>query len=226
MEGVSQSRESKLERVFFQDTNTDLIPIREFFINLESKTLKEIKLWWEIASFEKYITLNMIPRGLRIKKYPTSRTSNIELMNNWNSILSDCSPRLMNLIVETEIMERKTQKFKRHKRDYDQKRIYNWSRFIGKGKRNFSNTSTPHQKSILKSTRSKHVSSSETDFESSNSVREQDTGGCSSSPFSSQETHESRALEVFSGNDDTPYHSKNGKKKKIFVAIAPMTIIL
>ncbi|OCT89422.1 hypothetical protein XELAEV_18018043mg [Xenopus laevis] len=113
--------------------------------------------------------------------------------------------------VESEIMDRKTQKFKR---DYEQKRIYNWSRFIGKGKRNFNNTSTPlHQRSIFKSSSCKHVSFSETDFESSNSLREQDIGACSSSLLSSQEIRESRVFEVFSGNYDTSYVSKNEKKK-------------
>ncbi|OCT70902.1 hypothetical protein XELAEV_18037827mg [Xenopus laevis] len=40
----------------------------------------------------------MIPRGLRIKKFPTSLSE--EFMVKWNTVLSDCSLKLMGLIVE------------------------------------------------------------------------------------------------------------------------------
>ncbi|OCT97461.1 hypothetical protein XELAEV_18009685mg [Xenopus laevis] len=42
----------------------------------------------------------MIPRGLRIKKIPTFVGNDDEFVTKWNSILTDCSIRLMTLILE------------------------------------------------------------------------------------------------------------------------------
>ncbi|OCT80155.1 hypothetical protein XELAEV_18026969mg [Xenopus laevis] len=54
----------------------------------------------KIVSLEKYIQLKMTPRGLRIKKFPTSLSENSMFMSHWNQTLTDCSLKLMDLIVE------------------------------------------------------------------------------------------------------------------------------
>ncbi|OCT78411.1 hypothetical protein XELAEV_18029522mg [Xenopus laevis] len=194
----------------------------------------------------------MIPRGLRIKKYPTVLTNDLEFVDQWNKILSDCSLRLMALLtdkrrqtydslkddisklkseyleskeqpeylkymdnlnkkvdkMEKELMDIKTNKFKRDKIDYELNIVYNWSR-LGDKQRNVyrSPNKLMSQKSILKTLKAEHVSFS-------------DTGACSSSPLSPQGNRHVYAQVVFSGHETLsgPFHfsSKNeyGQKTK------------
>ncbi|OCT70285.1 hypothetical protein XELAEV_18037207mg [Xenopus laevis] len=94
------TQEQKLNEVFSQENDETMSSLREHFNKLETLSLKEMRTWWEIASFEKYLSLKMIPRGLRIKKYPTFLTNDDECMDQWNKILSDCSLRLMALLID------------------------------------------------------------------------------------------------------------------------------
>ncbi|OCT59692.1 hypothetical protein XELAEV_18000554mg [Xenopus laevis] len=98
---------------------------------------------------------------------------------------------------EKELMDFKTNKFKRDKNDYESNKVYNWSRIHDKYKR----VHTPDQKrfysqkSILKPPKDKHVSFSGTDY---NSFEDMGTGVCSSSPLSSQGKRNTFVQEVFS----------------------------
>ncbi|OCT88863.1 hypothetical protein XELAEV_18017493mg [Xenopus laevis] len=53
------------------DTSSDYSNASWIFRDFEHKLTKELHIWWEIASLEKYVTSQMIPRGLRIKKLPS-----------------------------------------------------------------------------------------------------------------------------------------------------------
>lgn len=53
------------------------------------------------TTLRSYVTKSMIPRGLRLKKAPTAKYTE-EFTNKWNAILSDCSLKLMRLIIEQE----------------------------------------------------------------------------------------------------------------------------
>lgn len=66
---------------------------------LEKLMRKE--LWWDATTLTSYVDKNMIPRGLYIKKIPTA-TYDIEFMIEWESILTDCSLRLMKLLIHQE----------------------------------------------------------------------------------------------------------------------------
>lgn len=68
---------------------------------LENALQKELKLWWDMTTLNAYIEKEMIPRGLRIKKAVTS-SQPPEFTVKWNTILSECSQKLMHLIVESE----------------------------------------------------------------------------------------------------------------------------
>ncbi|OCT84824.1 hypothetical protein XELAEV_18022981mg, partial [Xenopus laevis] len=82
------------------DTSSDFSNVSRVFREFEHKLTKELYIWWEIASLEKYVTSQMIPRGLRIKKFPSFMERDEIFMGSWNKILSDCSLRLMELMIE------------------------------------------------------------------------------------------------------------------------------
>ncbi|OCT89896.1 hypothetical protein XELAEV_18018510mg [Xenopus laevis] len=67
------------------------------------KTLiQQMRLRWEISSLENYVKAKMVPRGLRLKKSPSfnlKKSGGQEFLDKWNSILSDCSPKLMQLMI-------------------------------------------------------------------------------------------------------------------------------
>ncbi|XP_053571730.1 protein fantom [Bombina bombina] len=72
----------------------------ELFDDMEKLKIREIKLQWDIWSMNKYIELCIVPRGLRINKYPTFDTNDSEFIKAWNMILTECSVRLMLLLCE------------------------------------------------------------------------------------------------------------------------------
>lgn len=65
---------------------------------LEKLLGKEMKIWWDFKTLQKYVEKQMVPRGLRIKKFPTVKYSE-PFLEKWNTILMDCSLKLMKLIV-------------------------------------------------------------------------------------------------------------------------------
>ncbi|OCT97673.1 hypothetical protein XELAEV_18009903mg [Xenopus laevis] len=133
--------------------------------------------------------------------------------------------------MEKELMDIKTNKFKRDKIDYELNKVYNWCR-VGDKQRNMrrmSQNNSMSQKSILKppKDKDKHVSFSGTDYDT---FEELDTGACSSSPLSPQANRHAYAQEVFSGRviSSGPFHSssKNDygqktkrKNKRMFLSI-------
>ncbi|OCT84236.1 hypothetical protein XELAEV_18022380mg, partial [Xenopus laevis] len=99
--------------------------------------------------------------------------------------------------IEKELMDIKSNKFKRDKIDYEFNKVYNWSR-LGEKQRNVyrtGHTKFMSQKSILKTPKDKHVSFSGIDYDT---FEELDTGACSSSPLSPQGNQHVYAQEVFS----------------------------
>lgn len=68
---------------------------------LEKLKLQETRIWWDLTTLQKYVDHNMIPRGLKLKKLPTNIYSE-QFKEDWNTILSNCSIQLMNLIIKNE----------------------------------------------------------------------------------------------------------------------------
>ncbi|XP_053545604.1 uncharacterized protein LOC128636637 [Bombina bombina] len=58
--------------------------ITNVFSNLEQLRFKETNLWWDIEFLELYISENRVPRGLRMKKYPSFALNNQKFMEEWN----------------------------------------------------------------------------------------------------------------------------------------------
>lgn len=62
---------------------------------------KEIKSYWDTHFLSEYITLAQIPRGLRIKKFPSSELFDDTLKEEWTNTLSICSLKLMDILVRS-----------------------------------------------------------------------------------------------------------------------------
>ncbi|XP_072010785.1 uncharacterized protein [Engystomops pustulosus] len=71
------------------------------FKNLEELLEEESRTWWDQTTLKAYLDKNYIPRGLRVKKIPSNIYSET-FVTEWNMILSECSSKLMNLIVKEE----------------------------------------------------------------------------------------------------------------------------
>ncbi|OCT71917.1 hypothetical protein XELAEV_18034894mg [Xenopus laevis] len=92
-------RRKRAEAVFNQDlvTASHVTDINSFW-KLEKLTIKELKIWWDTISLEKFISKGMIPRGLRIRKYPAYEIKDDVLLKKWNDTLTNCLLKLMQLL--------------------------------------------------------------------------------------------------------------------------------
>ncbi|OCT99728.1 hypothetical protein XELAEV_18005509mg [Xenopus laevis] len=85
------------ENLVEEDDDDDTIP--EIFNNLKKHMSQELLLCWDIVTLEKYVAMNRIPRGLRMRKFPTFARDDDLFINKWNDTLSRCSFELMALII-------------------------------------------------------------------------------------------------------------------------------
>ncbi|XP_073412599.1 uncharacterized protein [Dendrobates tinctorius] len=88
-------RASNVNRVQLPDELSTIIK------NLEHKMSKKIKTWWNHNSLNVYLEKEMIPRGLRLRKKATAHFSE-EFQRKWENILSTCSLKLIQLIIQEE----------------------------------------------------------------------------------------------------------------------------
>lgn len=100
---IEKNRFDRLAKVFSQSPVdvANSAELRESVQSLEKLKISELKVWWDFNTLKSYLERDMIPRGLRIKKYPTTTYSD-EFKKAWNSILSRCSLDLIKLIVKHE----------------------------------------------------------------------------------------------------------------------------
>lgn len=66
---------------------------------------KEIRSFWDINTLTEYGRLQQIPRGLRIKKFPTFDLHNDKYKTEWTNALSDCSFKLIQIIIDSRTEE-------------------------------------------------------------------------------------------------------------------------
>lgn len=98
--------QSRLDRIakIFNDPNTDTqdtVQLKVTMSKVENLLVKETKTWWDLSTLQQYLDKDMVPRGLRIKKHPTTLYGD-EFVEKWNSILTSCSKKLMELIISFE----------------------------------------------------------------------------------------------------------------------------
>lgn len=77
---------------------------KQLMWDLEKLLMKETKIWWDFTTLKKYVEFKMVPRGLRLKKIPTT-IYNDSFLEKWNSILTTCSFKLIDLIISFEETE-------------------------------------------------------------------------------------------------------------------------
>lgn len=66
---------------------------------------KEIRSFWDVSSLTEYISLEQIPRGLRIKTFLTSGLFDDNLKKEWTDTVSACSLKLMDIIISLQKKE-------------------------------------------------------------------------------------------------------------------------
>lgn len=109
MEGRT-NRVDRAQKIFSNaeiTKNRESNNLKSLMKNLELALRKELKLWWDTTTLNAYIDKKMIPRGLRIKKVATG-IQTADFTKKWEDTLSECSLKLMLLIVEHEQEQLKT----------------------------------------------------------------------------------------------------------------------
>lgn len=62
--------------------------------------LAKTRLWWDTASLGEFLKENRVPRGLRIKKFPSFEVQDLDFRAQWTNILGEASKGLMRLLVK------------------------------------------------------------------------------------------------------------------------------
>lgn len=99
----NNDRMQKAASIFNIDAQTvsQNVEVKQSMWKLEKLKGKELRTWWDATTLKSYISKKMIPRGLRLKKFPTSNYSE-SFTTEWNDTLTDCSLKLMGLLVKQE----------------------------------------------------------------------------------------------------------------------------
>lgn len=93
------------ESIIVPDTLFNESPMRshdakKLFMDLKKASEKDLKLQLHMTTLSDYWRERMIPRGLRIKKFPSFGADDKEFRNKWEAILNKCSLDLMLLLIE------------------------------------------------------------------------------------------------------------------------------
>lgn len=85
--------------------------LKKKYFDLKKLSEKEIKLHWSIVNLSDYWREGRIPRGLRVKKFPSFGLEDPDFRSRWEGILNKCSLDLILLIIEHSKREKEeTQK--------------------------------------------------------------------------------------------------------------------
>ncbi|XP_056387410.1 uncharacterized protein LOC130282769 [Hyla sarda] len=82
-------------------TDKSTVNLKVLMHNLEKLQLQETRIWWDCTTLTNYVSKEIIPRGLRIKKIPTTIFCK-EMIAEWNEAITICSNRFMNIIIKYE----------------------------------------------------------------------------------------------------------------------------
>lgn len=100
---VRENRDQFFDQLFNQTTpqlqsNLDLKKALSTYEDLHHKNMK---VWWDATTLRKYCNDQIIPRGLRLRKLPTTVYSET-FFKKWEDVLLQASLKLMGLIIEEE----------------------------------------------------------------------------------------------------------------------------
>lgn len=79
---------------------TETHDAKKLFYSLKKASEKDLKLQLHMTTLSDYWREKMIPRGLRIRKFPSFGADDGEFKNKWEAILNKCSLDLMLLLIE------------------------------------------------------------------------------------------------------------------------------
>lgn len=89
-----------VSETLFDQIDTETSDAKKIFLDLKKLSEKDLKLQMHMTTLSDYWREKMIPRGLRIKKFPSFGFGDIEFKNKWEAILNKCSLDLMLLLIE------------------------------------------------------------------------------------------------------------------------------
>lgn len=100
---IRDNRSDRLRSAFSGNFEPDgkVVEIKQAFKKYEDLLSRESRTWWDLKALEKYLENNMIPRGLRLEKNPTT-TYDGDFVKEWQEILSQASLKLIKLIIRHE----------------------------------------------------------------------------------------------------------------------------
>lgn len=76
----------------------------DYFHKMDKLLSQEMRVCWAHNTLKEYVSIQMIPGGLRLKRVPTFIYSD-SFMKDWNDILSECSLSFMRLIIDQEALK-------------------------------------------------------------------------------------------------------------------------
>lgn len=76
------------------------LDFKKMYNDLKKQSEKELKLHLHMVTLSDYWRENMIPRGLRIKKFPSFGYEDTDFKQKWEAILNKCSLDLILLLIE------------------------------------------------------------------------------------------------------------------------------
>ncbi|XP_052445761.1 uncharacterized protein LOC127987457 [Carassius gibelio] len=99
-EGKAIIVEDTLLELDFDQEHAQRTDTRKLHIDLQKLSEKEVKLNLHIITLSDYWRQDMIPRGLRLNKFPSFGYDNVDFKDKWEAILNKCSLDLILLLIE------------------------------------------------------------------------------------------------------------------------------
>ncbi|XP_053552647.1 protein moonraker-like [Bombina bombina] len=103
LEATMQAYDEDVDNILLDNENT----LDGLFFQMDELRRKDIKLDLDIKTFLLYKRQKRIPRGLRIRKFPSFLVHDMDFIRKWNQILDTCSFALMELLIEFKKEQRK-----------------------------------------------------------------------------------------------------------------------
>ncbi|CAH2296846.1 Hypothetical predicted protein [Pelobates cultripes] len=76
--------------------------INQAFFSIQKLYQTQLRGFWELASLRHYIEQKLVPRGLRPDILLPDKVKTDEQLAEWNSILLDCSAKIMQFLIQLE----------------------------------------------------------------------------------------------------------------------------
>lgn len=94
------NRKVNLEEVFnLNITSENFETVESNFRTLEKLMNRELRLWWDVATLEKYLTMKMVPQQLRWSLQIYDGDDSIESKEDWNEFFNQCGLQLISKLV-------------------------------------------------------------------------------------------------------------------------------